>query len=80
MKRCPAFGHGSAYELRGAMPFGMFRLEHLTLMIEEILRDEAKTDPAWRVALLRYFNPVGAHALYRPGGDGKVEGATGLRR
>jgi UDP-glucose 4-epimerase len=31
------------------------------LMIEEILRDTAATDPAWRVALLRYFNPVGAH-------------------
>jgi UDP-glucose 4-epimerase len=32
------------------------------LMIEEILRDAAATDPAWRVALLRYFNPVGAHS------------------
>ena len=32
------------------------------LMIEEILRDLAKTDALWRLALLRYFNPVGAHA------------------
>ena len=32
------------------------------LMIEEILRDLARSDPSWRVALLRYFNPVGAHA------------------
>lgn len=32
------------------------------LMIEEILRDAAKADSGWRVALLRYFNPVGAHA------------------
>jgi UDP-glucose 4-epimerase len=31
------------------------------LYIEEILRDVAATSPAWRVALLRYFNPVGAH-------------------
>lgn len=31
------------------------------LMIEEILRDLSTSDPAWRVALLRYFNPVGAH-------------------
>lgn len=31
-------------------------------MIEEILTDIAKSDPSWRVALLRYFNPVGAHA------------------
>jgi len=31
------------------------------LMIEEILRDAARADSSWRVALLRYFNPVGAH-------------------
>lgn len=29
--------------------------------IEEILRDAAKADPALSVALLRYFNPIGAH-------------------
>jgi UDP-glucose 4-epimerase len=32
------------------------------LMIEELLRDVARADPEWRVMLLRYFNPVGAHA------------------
>ena len=31
------------------------------LMAEEVLRDVVISDPAWRVALLRYFNPVGAH-------------------
>lgn len=31
------------------------------LMIEEILRDLAVADPEWDIALLRYFNPVGAH-------------------
>lgn len=31
------------------------------LMIEEMLRDLAASDPDWRVVLLRYFNPVGAH-------------------
>ncbi|MGQ9841916.1 MAG: UDP-glucose 4-epimerase GalE [Anaerolineae bacterium] len=30
-------------------------------MIEEILRDLHVADPTWRIALLRYFNPVGAH-------------------
>ena len=30
-------------------------------MIEEILRDLCASDPSWRMALLRYFNPVGAH-------------------
>ena len=31
------------------------------LMIEEMLADLAAADPAWRIANLRYFNPVGAH-------------------
>ncbi|MBO5955351.1 MAG: UDP-glucose 4-epimerase GalE [Clostridia bacterium] len=31
------------------------------LMIEEILRDVVVADKEWAVALLRYFNPVGAH-------------------
>jgi UDP-glucose 4-epimerase len=30
-------------------------------MIEDILRDLYKADPVWNIALLRYFNPVGAH-------------------
>lgn len=31
------------------------------LMVEDILRDFASADADWRVACLRYFNPVGAH-------------------
>ena len=31
-------------------------------MGEQILRDLTVADPAWSVVLLRYFNPVGAHA------------------
>lgn len=31
------------------------------LICEQILADVARTDSAWRIALLRYFNPVGAH-------------------
>ena len=31
------------------------------VMIEQVLRDVGAADPSWRVALLRYFNPVGAH-------------------
>ena len=30
-------------------------------MIEDVLRDIQAADPAWRVAILRYFNPAGAH-------------------
>ncbi|MBX3657261.1 MAG: UDP-glucose 4-epimerase GalE [Ramlibacter sp.] len=38
-------------------PYGRSKLH-----IEEILADVCVSDPAWRVACLRYFNPVGAHA------------------
>jgi UDP-glucose 4-epimerase len=31
------------------------------LMVEDILRDVYRADDGWRIALLRYFNPVGAH-------------------
>jgi UDP-glucose 4-epimerase len=31
------------------------------LMCEDILRDLQESDPRWQVAILRYFNPVGAH-------------------
>lgn len=41
---------------RTANPYG-----HSKLMIEDILRDVQAADAAWRIALLRYFNPVGAH-------------------
>jgi len=34
---------------------------HSKLMVEQVLQDLTLSDPAWRVALLRYFNPVGAH-------------------
>ncbi len=30
-------------------------------MIENILRDIYQSDSQWRVAILRYFNPIGAH-------------------
>jgi UDP-glucose 4-epimerase len=34
---------------------------HTKLMVEQVLRDLVNSNPAWRIALLRYFNPVGAH-------------------
>ncbi|GAA1148210.1 UDP-glucose 4-epimerase GalE [Ornithinicoccus hortensis] len=39
------------------------------VMIEQVLRDLAVADPTWRIALLRYFNPVGAHPSGRIGED-----------
>ena len=31
------------------------------LFVEKILEDVAKSDPRWRICILRYFNPIGAH-------------------
>lgn len=39
------------------------------LMIEDICRDLAASDKRWRISLLRYFNPVGAHASGEIGED-----------
>ena len=39
------------------------------LMIEQILRDLSVSDPSWSIALLRYFNPIGAHESGRIGED-----------
>lgn len=41
------------------------------LMIEDILRDVYNADNGWHVALLRYFNPVGAHESGLIGEDPK---------
>ncbi|OHX14131.1 UDP-glucose 4-epimerase GalE [Chromobacterium sphagni] len=38
-------------------------------MMEEILEDLSRSEPGWRIGLLRYFNPVGAHASGRIGED-----------
>lgn len=38
-------------------PYGQTKL-----MIEDICRDLAASSPGWEISLLRYFNPVGAHA------------------
>jgi UDP-glucose 4-epimerase len=38
-------------------------------MVEQVLGDLAASDPRWRVALLRYFNPVGAHESGQIGED-----------
>jgi UDP-glucose 4-epimerase len=44
------------FPLSATNPYGRSKL-----MVEDILRDLAKAEPEWRIALLRYFNPVGAH-------------------
>ena len=44
------------FPLSATNPYGRSKL-----FIEEILRDIARADAGWNIALLRYFNPVGAH-------------------
>jgi UDP-glucose 4-epimerase len=39
------------------------------LMIEDICRDLAQAEKDWRIILLRYFNPVGAHESGKIGED-----------
>ncbi|MDF3280653.1 UDP-glucose 4-epimerase GalE [Gordonia sp. N1V] len=39
------------------------------VMIEQVLRDVAASDESWRIAALRYFNPVGAHPSGQIGED-----------
>jgi UDP-glucose 4-epimerase len=53
-----------AFPLSATNPYGRSKL-----MIEDILRDIAFADQAWNIALLRYFNPVGAHPSGRIGED-----------
>ena len=50
--------------LSATNPYGTTKL-----MGEQLLRDLERCDPAWRIACLRYFNPVGAHASGRIGED-----------
>lgn len=45
------------HPLSATNPYGRTKL-----MVEEILRDVQRSDASWRICILRYFNPVGAHA------------------
>lgn len=52
------------FPLSAANPYGRTKL-----MIEEILQDLHLADNRWNIALLRYFNPVGAHESGEIGED-----------
>jgi UDP-glucose 4-epimerase len=52
------------FPLGATNPYGRTKL-----MIEEILRDVYVADEGWSIALLRYFNPIGAHESGRIGED-----------
>jgi UDP-glucose 4-epimerase len=52
------------FPLDATNPYGRTKL-----FIEEILRDLHRADAGWDIALLRYFNPVGAHPSGHIGED-----------
>lgn len=52
------------FPLSSTNPYGRTKL-----YIEQILRDLYASDKAWNIALLRYFNPVGAHSSGTMGED-----------
>jgi len=52
------------FPLSATNPYGRTKL-----FIEEILRDLHISEPDWNIALLRYFNPVGAHESGQIGED-----------
>ncbi len=51
-------------QLSATNPYGRTKL-----MIEEMLRDLYQSDSAWNIAILRYFNPIGAHESGEIGED-----------
>ncbi|XP_043720014.1 bifunctional UDP-glucose 4-epimerase and UDP-xylose 4-epimerase 1 [Telopea speciosissima] len=54
------------FNLVAMSPYGRTKL-----FLEEIARDIQKADPEWKIILLRYFNPVGAHESGQLGEDPK---------
>lgn len=44
------------HSLNPVNPYGRTKL-----IVEDMLRDLSASDPRWRIGILRYFNPVGAH-------------------
>ncbi|MCW8995571.1 MAG: UDP-glucose 4-epimerase GalE [Psychromonas sp.] len=58
------YGDPAALPIREEFPVGGTTNPYGTskLMVEMILQDLAKSDSRWSFAILRYFNPVGAHA------------------
>ena len=66
------YGVAEEVPLREEMPLGATNPYGRTkYFIEEILRDVFVSDNTWSIALLRYFNPIGAHESGTIGEDPK---------
>jgi UDP-glucose 4-epimerase len=67
---CTVYGAAEEVPITESSPIGAASPYGRTkLFIEEMLRDVAAADAGWRMVLLRYFNPVGAHPSGRIGED-----------
>ncbi len=66
------YGLSKEMPLKEGMPIGAINPYGRTkLFIEEILRDLYVSDNSWGIAILRYFNPIGAHPSGKIGEDPK---------
>lgn len=67
------YGDGAQLPMREDMPVGRATNPYgwTKIMMEQMLRDVAAARPEWSISLLRYFNPVGAHATALIGEDPK---------
>ncbi len=54
------------HKLRATNPYGRSKI-----MVEELLQDLYLSDNSWKISILRYFNPVGAHKSGQIGEDPK---------
>jgi UDP-glucose 4-epimerase len=68
---CTVYGERNTPPLREDMPTGgaINPYGWTKMMMEQVLMDLHVADPGWNIALLRYFNPVGAHPSGRIGED-----------
>jgi len=68
---CTVYGEPKKVPISESFPVGSVSSPYgrTKYMMEEIIEDYAKSDPAFCCAVLRYFNPVGAHSSGEIGED-----------
>ncbi|NOT09436.1 MAG: UDP-glucose 4-epimerase GalE [Gemmatimonadales bacterium] len=67
---CTVYGDPASVPIREDFPVSAVNAYGMSkVTIERMLHDLVRADPSWRIASLRYFNPVGADASGRIGED-----------
>jgi UDP-glucose 4-epimerase len=67
---CTVYGLPETVPIRETTPIQPINpYGHSKAAVEQLLADLAASEPGWRIARLRYFNPVGAHPSGRIGED-----------